>query len=524
MTSPNLFLNDLAGSFLRLLFRLVFLALLGYASSPPSLAENDLLWFKDGRPTREAHQAIEFLNQAHTEGLEPTDYDAEGMADAIDQAKEKGAGPDSGIRDKDRALTLAMQRYLSDLRTGRVTPGKVRAEYTPPATKFDAESHLRQALQSGRFSEAVRGAAPSLPFYAELRQALASYRILQDHPAWQTALPPLPGKKLESGQAYAGTHLLAQRLEALGDLPARITVSETYDPALVAAIRSFQERHGLETDGVIGQKTFEQLQITPAQRMRQIALTMERLRWTPLRQGPRMILVNIPEFSLRAYEFEGDKMEILFFTKVIVGRAARTRTPVFDEAMRFIEFSPYWNIPRSIARGETIPKLRREPGYFREQGFEFVTSGGNVLRDLTSENLDDVLRGTQRIRQRPGPENALGKIKFVFPNHENIYLHDTPAKQLFDQVRRDFSHGCIRVQYPLELAKFVLKHESQWDEASIVEAMDKGTSRTIRLREPLPVVIAYQTAMVRNDKRIYFFPDIYGYDRILDEALRQRGR
>lgn len=522
MNSLNLFRHDSISSLFRLSVVIVCLAIFGCITSPSAQAEEDLRWFRDGLPTPEAHQAVEFLTQAHADGLEPTDYDAENLAQAINMATVNGAMTGTRTREMDLALTTVMQRFLSDLNTGRVDPAQARADYSAPLVKFDPASQLDQALSEGRLAEAVRKATPATPFYADLRKALAHYRNLASHPAWQAALPPLPGKKLETGQAYDGAQLLAQRLEALGDLPAGTTPPALYDHNLVEGIRAFQQRHGLETDGVIGQKTFEQLQITPSRRVRQIELTMERLRWTPLHQGARMISVNIPEFALRAYELDDGKMEIIYFTKVIVGRATRTRTPVFDEAMRFIEFSPYWNVPRSIARAETVPKVRRDPYYFWEQGFEFVTQGGNVLRDLTGDSLDAVMRGAQRIRQRPGPENALGNIKFVFPNHENIYLHDTPAKQLFDQVRRDFSHGCIRVQYPFELARFVLKNDTQWSEEKILEAMWKGESRTIRLREPLPVVIAYQTAVVRNDGRIYFFPDIYGYDQILDEALHQR--
>ena len=216
-------------------------------------------------------------------------------------------------------------------------------------------------------------------------------------------------------------------------------------------MRAFQQRHGLTTDGVIGKATLAQLQVPPAARARQLELMLERLRWTPLLQGPRMVVINIPEFVLRAYEVQGERIVVRETMKIIVGKALNTRTPLFVEQMRFIEFQPFWNVPPSIARGEVVPRLRRDPGYWDREGFEFVVGSG-VVTDLSPTLLDEVVAGRARIRQRPGPKNALGDIKFVFPNNDNIYLHHTPAVRLFERDRRDFSHGCIRVEQPVALA------------------------------------------------------------------------
>jgi murein L,D-transpeptidase YcbB/YkuD len=189
--------------------------------------------------------------------------------------------------------------------------------------------------------------------------------------------------------------------------------------------------------------------------------------------------------------------------------------------MRYIELSPFWNVPPSIATKETVPRLRRDPGYFDREGFEFVTGDGQVATTLSADLLEAVMRGEARIRQRPGPANALGDIKFVFPNNESIYLHHTPSTQLFARERRDFSHGCIRVEDPVALARFVLRDEPEWTEERIREAMAQGTSRTIRLAQPLPVLVAYATALVKNG-RPHFFADLYGHDRKLAQALKQR--
>ena len=282
-------------------------------------------------------------------------------------------------------------------------------------------------------------------------------------------------------------------------------------------------RHGLASDGVLGKATLAQLQVTLAARARQIELALERLRWTPLMQGPRMIVVNIPEFVLRAYEVHDGRIQVREEMRVVVGKALDTRTPLFDEDMRFIEFSPYWNVPPSIARAETVPKLRRNPAYLQQQDMEFVTASGRVERGVAPGLLDAVLTGRARIRQRPGPNNALGDIKFVFPNSDNIYLHHTPATELFGRARRDFSHGCIRVEAPVALAEFVLAGMPDWTEARIRSAMQRGESSTLRLATPVRVLIAYGTALVK-DGRVFFFDDIYGLDRVLDAALRRHSQ
>lgn len=488
----------------------------------PALADEAPLWFNAGRPTTEARQAVDTLLSSAHEGLNPGDYQA-ALLDAQLRAAEQGAAlHDDQLASLDATLTSALQQYLTDLRNGRVDPRQIHANFAVPLrAPFDAHAFLLDAMFAGNLSQALRDVAPRLPMYAELRQALAQYRALVDHSAWQTPLPPLPRRKLESGQAYAGLTLLAQRLEALGDLPVGTPVPERFEGGLLTALQAFQERHGLAPDGVLGRATLQQLNVPPGERVRQIELSLERLRWTPLLNAPRMIVVNVPEFVLRAYEVRDEQVSVQLTMRVIVGKALDTHTPLFDADMRFIEFSPYWNVPPSIARAETVPKIRRDPGYFREQGFEFVTPSGQVVTTLAPAHLEAVLQGGWRIRQRPGPQSALGDIKFVFPNHDNIYLHHTPAPQLFERERRDYSHGCIRVQEPVSLAQFVLKDEPEWTVERIQEAMTKGESRTLRLKQPLRVLIAYSTVVVKGG-RVYFYPDLYGHDALLDQALRTR--
>lgn len=493
--------------------------------------EQGAFWFDGKRPAPQARQAVELLAASATHGLEPQDYKASALRQAVKNAEQGQALSAAAVAHLDLALTAAMERYLMDLHRGRIDPKKIQHNFNAPRQDFDPAAYLQAALEAGRLPQAAAEAAPRLALYEDLRTVLARYRARGDDPAWHQPLPALPvsarskALKLAPGQGYAGLNVLAQRLVALGDLAPDMAVPTKYEGPLVSAVQSFQKRHGIAADGVIGKGTLVALQVTPAARARQIELALERLRWTPYKQSSRMIVINIPEFMLRAYDVVGDRIHVQQEMKIVVGKSLDRRTPLFNEEMRFIEFSPYWNVPPSIARAEIVPKLRRDPGYLAREGMEFVATDGSAAVDkaVTPARLAAVLAGQWRIRQRPGPKNALGDIKFVFPNHDNIYLHHTPAVNLFERERRDLSHGCIRVEQPVALAKFVLSNMSQWSEARIKKAMSRGESSTLRLTEPVPVLISYGTARVKQGE-IYFFQDIYGLDHQLDLALHQRAR
>ncbi|MCD8536325.1 MAG: L,D-transpeptidase family protein [Burkholderiaceae bacterium] len=479
-------------------------------------------WLTDGRPNAMAVEAVEFLVNADVDGLEPQDYLASDLQAQLRVLLDSARPDPIGATAFAQRLTLAMSRYLNDLALGRVTAREVHHQFDGAAPRvYDAQLELQSALDAGDIQSAVEQARPTFPLYPALRHALAQYRELVGHTAWQTDLPTPAGKKLEEGQQYSALELLRKRLVALGDLPASAPSNSVYDVTLVQGVKSFQRRHGLTDDGVIGPQTLVALNTSPAQRAEQIALSMERLRWTPLHQGDRLIAVNLPGFMLYAYEIDKQgQVRIDVEMRVVVGRSLNHRTPVFDEDMRFIEFSPYWNVPPSIARGETIPALRKDPNYLQKQQMEFVDSAGNVSTTVTPEKIQAVLNGQLRIRQRPGAHNALGAIKFIFPNNDNIFLHHTPSTHLFARDRRDLSHGCIRVEEPVELAKFVLANDPEWTEDRIREAMDAGTSKTIRLKDPIPVLIGYSTVLTRNGT-VFFYPDLYGHDATLRKALSQ---
>jgi murein L,D-transpeptidase YcbB/YkuD len=509
-----------------LLFASILSVLLLMASA--ARAEEPLLWFAGERPNAEAWQALDILSDAASEGLNPESYGARALSQAFEAAGSGPALPAEAMERLDRSLTAAMERYLAHLHFGQVDPRQVEMNFSARRTVgFDPAALLRDAVRDKRLREAVAAAAPDLPLYRDLRQALADFRKFADEtadsPLWQTDLPPVPNRKLEPGQSYVGLPLLIQRLISLGDLATDTFISCHYDGVVVEGVKTFQTRHGLEPDGIVGAQTLSWLNVRPGSRVRQIELSMERLRWTPLVMARSMVVVNVPENVLEAYEVQDGRIEVKTRMRVITGSAAKTRTPLFDQEMRFIEFNPYWNVPSSIARQEIVPELRKYPHYFDRQGFEFVAGDGSVITEYSFDALDAVMRGQMRIRQRPGPKNAMGDIKFVMPNKDNIYLHHTGAPRLFERYRRDLSHGCVRVEDPVALARFVLRNDPDWNEARIRSIMETGQSTTIRLREPVRVVITYNTVRVQNDGPVHFFSDVYGQDSQLERMLRGSG-
>lgn len=475
-------------------------------------------WLEDGRPVDQAKDALQLLATADQHGLDPRWFHVSQLQSQWERVSYAASAQEMAQFDRD--LTTQMRTYVKFLKNGRISPSLIKNRYSKPIfTDADADVFLSTAIQNGNLKASVKSLTDSIPMYNSLMQALVVYRELQKNPSMNQSLPTVPNGKLTEGQPYTGMPALIQRLVLLGDLPQGTPARPVYDATVVAGVKSFQERHGLEPDGVLGKGTLEQLNTRPIDRIRQIQISMERLRWTPLIEGERRIVVNVPEFVLRAYHIRNQKVENLVEMKVIVGKSFDTSTPLFDGAVSKIEFSPYWNVPISISRKELIPHLRRDPSYMRSQGFEFVTQSG-TSQTVSEGNISAVLNGQARIRQRPGPKNSLGDIKFIFPNNDAIYLHHTPSTNLFARTRRDLSHGCIRVEEPVQLAQFVLEKQPEWTASAIESAMTAKKSKTINVLEPVPVVLGYSTVVVKNNK-IHFFADIYGQDKILDNAIKK---
>lgn len=470
------------------------------------------------RDGAQARLALQVLADAARHGLDAADYGADDLARRFGQL----AGP-AETSAFERALSAAMLQFLADLHFGRA--GHVYRPRQLSMAEFDPVEVLREALFARRLQEAVDAAAPGIPMYRRVVGTLARYRDLaRQHSEWPP-LPPMRTAAVRTGEDYAGTALLRERLRLLGDLDDAQSGQNghalVYTPDLAAAVARFQARHGLEEDGVLGKETLAALSVPPAQRVVQLELTLERLRWIPPQRKGRLIVINVPSYRLWAVDTMDSAAQPLEM-RVIVGKAAQTPTPLFIGQMRYLEFYPYWNVPPSILAGEILPALARDPAYLEKHDMEVVSKAGAVLSGRGGAALEALRGGTARVRQRPGPRNVLGGIKFAMPNPMNIYLHSTSAKELFQRARRDLSHGCIRVERPVELAEFVLADPGRWAAGTIAAAMQAGPTRRVELGEPVPVLLFYATAASDREGRALFSRDIYVQDQRLIRVLQAR--
>ena len=470
-----------------------------------------LVWGASGQATL----ALDLLRTASAHGLDPAEYGV----DALSERRATMLPADADAFDK--ALSQAMLQFISDLHFGRVKPDFQLPRPDAGSPRFDPVEHLRHALAQQGLDAVADTAAPALPQYKRVQATLQQYRTLAAQaPAW-TPPPALPaGGKLISGTRYPGLDQLRERLQLLGDLaPGAVEIDPNlHSDQLAQAIKRFQSRHGLDETGHLGRDTLAALGVPLGQRVRQLELTLERLRWMPPLRPGRIIVVNVAAYGLWAFDTSaagktGEPLEM----RVIVGKAARTQTPLFIGQMRYLEFNPYWNVPRSITVGEIVPKLARNPAYLAQNHMELVSPSGQVQGGASAAALRS---GAVRVRQRPGAHNVLGAVKFAMPNPMNIYLHSTSAKELFGKTRRDLSHGCIRVERPAELAGFVLAGQAIWSAQEIDAAMAPGPNRTVRLGETIPVVLFYATAATDRSGRALFADDIYRRDDKLAQALK----
>jgi len=477
------------------------------------------LWIDGARASPQAIGLLHALENAHMRGLRDEDYEAAAIRSRLGELR----APVAGAR-FDLALSIVALRFLSDLHFGRATPQAAGFHLEVPPARLDLAESLARLAASASVKATIDGIEPPFAHYRLLRDALARYRELALD-ADLHRLPPFEGRSLKPGDSYAGAAHLRRLLAALGDLPPdRASAADPIiGPDLVAAIEQFQRRHGLAVDGVIGKRTFAELTRPLAARLRQIELTLERWRWLPHFDLPP-IVVNIPQFRLFAFHTRVDREAEMVGMDVIVGESfPRSRTPVFTEEIRQVVFRPYWDVPHSITVREMLPAFRRNPAWFERNSLEIVRGAGDdaVPVPATPENVVALAAGSLRLRQRPGPDNSLGLVKFVLPNAFNVYLHATPAHALFDQSRRAFSHGCIRVRDPVALAEHVFHDQPEpWSRERIERAMQEGPdSQRVTLPRPVPVFVVYGTAVATEAGRVLFFDDIYGHDRRLEALL-----
>jgi L,D-transpeptidase YcbB len=474
-----------------------------------------LLWIHQGRPTPQALAIIEVFEQADRNGLDAEDYDGSRWKERL--AREFQAGNDARF---DAALSVCLMRYISDLHIGKVSPGHFRFGLSVENKKYDLPRFIRDRLVMGQnIQAALAEVEPPFPGYKRTVAALRHYLDISQQDDGEKL--PVPSKTLKPGDRYVGVVRLTRLLQLFGDLPQDTPIPSDvlYDGAVVEGVKRFQQRHGLSPDGRLGEQALKQLNTPLSFRIRQLRLTLERWRWLPDEFPQPPVVVNIPEFRLRTYDDVGRSVLAM---NVIVGKAFRHETPVFEKDMRFVVFRPYWNVPPSIQRSELVPAIRRDVNYVASQNYEIVTHDGHVVTAgaVSDEVLDKLRTGKLAIRQKPGPNNALGLVKLMFPNEYHVYLHSTPSQQLFARSRRDFSHGCIRVEMPAELAAWVLKDKPEWNLERVRAAMQGGKDDfQVNLTKPIPVLILYGTAVVDEEGRVHFFDDLYGHDAALEKVL-----
>jgi L,D-transpeptidase YcbB len=444
---------------------------------------------------------VRAIHAAAADGLTPAHYHLAVLESAAAAPQIGGAAIEAEL---DVLRTHALLRLAADLRFGRL-----RAAAAPDALDADA---VRRAAAEDRVGAALDGVRSTHFVYTGLARALAELRGVQETGGWGVLAG---GPVLRVGDSSARVPALRQRLVLGGDLAAdpAVAASPLFDSALDAGVKRFQHRHGLNEDGVVGARTLAELNVPVAARIEQVRINLERARWVTHDLADTFVAVNIA--GARVYLVrDGD---VVFETRAIVGTAA-TATPVFSATMRYIDINPTWTVPPGIV-GEVLAAIRRNPGHLRQQNMRVIDASGRVVSADRDFGAYTARTFPYVFRQEPGPLNPLGQIKFVFPNRHNVYLHDTPGRALFEREERLFSHGCIRVSEPLRLAELLLD-DPAWTRAALDAAVAAGTTRTVNLRRPVPVVVQYWTASTDLHGELHFYRDVYDRDAAVLRGLR----
>jgi murein L,D-transpeptidase YcbB/YkuD len=463
-------------------------------------------WVEHKYTTDRATEALQVVRAAREHGLDPEEYGEAGLVklQAALTTETKDA-PDrfQRLAEFETRMTSALLEIGHDVATGRTTPSPIDGRWKANRKSPDIAATLAKAVD-GDLAHWLDTIQPPHPEYSALRKAFMDLHGQKEKGGW----PAVPADVYKRGQSGPAVAALRQRLAVAGELKTQDAnnAAATYDGDVETAVKAFQELHGIKATGLVDKPTLAALNISIDERLRQVALNLERWRWLPDDLGARHLFVNIPFFHLVAREDGKPVMDI----RVVVGKPGN-ETPIFSDEMETVVFSPYWNIPDSIKQGETAPAVMRDPSYLERNNIE-IRRGSQVV-SASSVNWSDPGELRQlAFRQRPGANNALGHVKFLFPNKYDVYLHDTPADSLFARPGRAFSHGCVRVEEPEVLANYILRGYSEWNGPRIITAMHSGDEQHVKLKETIPVHIVYFTSWVDDNGGLHFQPDIYGYD------------
>ncbi|MDF1693502.1 MAG: L,D-transpeptidase family protein [Zhongshania sp.] len=479
--------------------------------------QNDFkpVWFSNARLTESGRVLISTIKQIDGDGLLPSDYHSEVLLPLL--AAEVGA---QDVAAFDLLLSDAFFSLAGHLQAGKIDPISLSDEWEANRRHGNVETVLQRVIKQGDVATALDSMRPKQIRYYRLKIALAKMKLLPNT-SWQKPLAETPAIKTDNTDTRLP--MISARLRVWGDLPssgAEATEADTklvYDAALQQGVKHFQTRHGLDPDGVIGRETIKALNISPKERAKQIIVNMERWRWLAEDLGDKHLLVNIAAFELKII----DHNETVFVKPVVVGRNYR-KTPVFSNKIRYLVLNPTWTVPFKLAVEDKLAEIQKDPGYLNRLGIRVFRGDSTVPIDPFSIHWNEITKRNFpfRLVQGPGPQNALGQVKFMFPNPHDVYLHDTPSRELFKKAERAFSSGCIRVSDPLELAEFLLRDQG-WDHDKIAAVIAKGNTETVSLKTPLPIHIEYWTAWVDREGGINFRNDIYERDQPLWQALNK---
>ena len=486
-------------------------------------------WFKNHEPVAQVKNIQAIIGKAADEGLNPKDYqirDISKMVSELEKVRNDSVRRNALERETDIALTGTYLKWANDYYRGVANPrDKKDLSWLIKPNKIKLNKALLTFLGERKSRYNYYEFAPLHPEYDQLKEALATYRAEERVGGW----PALPANTvLKPGQYSPAVAALRQRLlgrASGGAASASVVVAAkaghatdvaalTYDSTLETAVEQFQEDAGLKADGIVRGETLKQLNVPIGTRIDQLILNMERWRWLPKKFEPNYLLVNIPEYILHVVE---DGKEA-FNMRVIVGKVLH-ETPVFSDKMEYVVLAPYWNVPFSIIDNELRDKLVANPNYLNRLDMEVVKGSGRKATVVGPASIDwaNVTQETFKytLRRRPGPKNDLGDVKFIFPNSNDIYLHDTPHDELFSQSSRSFSHGCVRLSEPIKLATYLLRDRPEWDKQTILDSIATHREKYITLKDKLPVYLVYFTAWADASGHPHFRDDIYGLDKKL---------